>query len=85
MNARKEPVPVAPKVFPEHVFAPNRHGPKDPLRQEPIECLLVVDGRRCPFPRANAVHKTSQELAEALPPTPPEDVSPRIIGEGEAS
>lgn len=76
MNARREPVPKAPEHYKPHVIAPNIHGPKD-HRGDPIECL------HCPLLRWNAVHITSEELAESLPPTPDEDVSDRIIGEAE--
>jgi hypothetical protein len=74
VNARREPVPKAPEVVDPHIFAANRYGPRD-WHGTPLECL------HCRFPEGNAVHVTSEELAEALPPTPPEDRSDEIIGD----
>lgn len=81
MNARKGPVPVAPTKINPHVFVGNPYGPRDPIRQKPIECSFVVDGFQCPFPEANGVHKSSEELAEALPPLSPDDRTKEMTGE----
>lgn len=67
--------PVSKVDYPPHVFVPNPYGPRD-WKGRATECDT------CRFPRANGVHKTSQELVASLPETPPEDCSDRIIGEG---
>jgi hypothetical protein len=82
VNARKEPVPKASEVIPEHVFVGDPYGYRDPIRQQPMECLFVVGGRRCKFPRENGVHKSSEELVADLPPTPDEDRTKEMTGEG---
>lgn len=74
--ARRKPKPQAPNSYDPHVFAANIHGPKD-YRGDPIECL------HCPLLRWNGVHITSEELAESLPPTHPNDRSGEMIGERE--
>jgi hypothetical protein len=77
VNARKkapEPVPKALEKVKPHVFQGNINGPRD-YKGEPIECL------QCRFLRWNGVHVSSEEYAEALPPTPPEDRSDEIIGD----
>jgi hypothetical protein len=81
VNARKEPVPKAPEEIQEHVFVANPYGPRD-WDGRPLECLFKTsDGRACKWPKANGVHKSSEELVADLPPVPEEDVSDRIIGE----
>lgn len=80
MNARREPVPVAPKEIPEHVFAPNRYGPRD-HHDQPTECLFSFGGKRCQLLPANAVHKSSEELAESLPPLSPDDRTKEMTGD----
>jgi hypothetical protein len=72
---RKEETSKALGEYGQHIFAPNLNGPKD-YKQQPIECL------HCPMPRWNGVHVTSEELVADLRPTPDEDRSAEIIGEG---
>jgi hypothetical protein len=80
VNARREPVPKAPEHIPEHVFAANRYGPRD-HNGRPTECLFTFGGKHCQLLPGNAVHKTSEQLAEALPPKSPDDRSDEMIGE----
>jgi hypothetical protein len=74
MAAHKEPSAKSVTVVDVHVFAANVTGPRD-WNDEPIECLA------CPFPRGNAVHRSSEEIAAGLPPVPPEDRSNEMTGE----
>jgi len=61
----------------EHVFRPDLEGARDwHQEQEPIDCLI------CPFPRANEVHISHEDLVAGLPPVPDGDRSAQIIGEG---
>lgn len=75
MATKRDPKPKSTGEYDPHIFAAKLEGPRD-YKGEPIECEV------CPFPRLNAVHKSSEELVADLPETPADDVSDRIIGEG---
>jgi len=76
MAAHKAPVARSVEEYDRHIFAADVNGARDVISREPIECL------HCKFPRANAVHVSSEELVAGLEPNPIAEDDARIIGEG---